>query len=326
MNLVLLSGGSGKRLWPLSNETKPKQFLKVFTRKDGTRESMLQRTFRMLCDVDQNVSITIATSESQAVSIRNQIGDSAGISIEPCRRDTFPAIALATAYLHDVQGIDLNRIVVVCPVDSYVEAEYYERLLLLEKLAEKGEANLVLMGIEPTYPSEKYGYIIPKTDDQISEVVEFKEKPDVSAAKEYIAQGALWNAGIFAYKLKYILDIAEKILGDSSYEGLFNNYTNLAQISFDYAVAEREKKIQVLRYKGKWKDLGTWNSLTEEMDDEISGNASAYLCENTHVINETQIPLVALGVKNLAIVATPNGILITEKTVSDKLKDYVANL
>lgn len=326
MNLVLLSGGSGKRLWPLSNETKPKQFLKVFTRKDGTRESMLQRTFRMLCDVDQNVSITIATSESQAVSIRNQIGDSAGISIEPCRRDTFPAIALATAYLHDVQGIDLNRIVVVCPVDSYVEAEYYERLLLLEKLAEKGEANLVLMGIEPTYPSAKYGYIIPKTDDQISEVVEFKEKPDVSAAKEYIAQGALWNAGIFAYKLKYILDIAEKILGDSSYEGLFNNYTNLAQISFDYAVAEREKKIQVLRYKGKWKDLGTWNSLTEEMDDEISGNASAYLCENTHVINETQIPLVALGVKNLAIVATPNGILITEKTVSDKLKDYVANL
>lgn len=326
MNLVLLSGGSGKRLWPLSNETKPKQFLKVLTRKDGTRESMLQRTFRMLCDVDQNASITIATSESQAVSIRNQIGDSAGISIEPCRRDTFPAIALATAYLHDVQGIDLNRIVVVCPVDSYVEAEYYERLLLLEKLAEKGEANLVLMGIEPTYPSEKYGYIIPKTDDQISEVVEFKEKPDVSAAKEYIAQGALWNAGIFAYKLKYILDIAEKILGDSSYEGLFNNYTNLAQISFDYAVAEREKKIQVLRYKGKWKDLGTWNSLTEEMDDEISGNASAYLCENTHVINETQIPLVALGVKNLAIVATPNGILITEKTVSDKLKDYVANL
>ena len=326
VNLILLSGGSGKRLWPLSNETRSKQFLKVFTRKDGTRESMLQRTFRMLCDVDKDVSVTIAASESQAVSIRNQIGDSVGISIEPCRRDTFPAIALATAYLHDVQGIDLNKAVVVCPVDSYVEAEYYERLLKLEKMAEKGEANLVLMGIEPTCPSEKYGYIIPKTSDQISEVIEFKEKPDASAAKEYITQGALWNAGIFAYKLKYILNIAEKIFGNSSYKGLLDNYTELAQISFDYAVAEKEKKIQVLRYRGKWKDLGTWNSLTEAMDDEISGNAAAYLCENTHVINETQIPMVALGVKNLAIVATPNGILITEKNASDKLKEYVVNL
>lgn len=325
MNIIFLSGGSGKRLWPLSNEVRSKQFLKIFKKADGSHESMVQRMYRMICEIDPDAVITIATSENQATSICTQLGDSVSISIEPCRRDTFPAIALATAYLHDVKGIPVDEAVVVCPVDSYVELPYFEMLSKLSKQVIKNEANLVLMGIEPTYPSEKYGYILPKTSDALSKVVTFKEKPDVPSATEYINQGALWNAGVFAYKLKYVLDIAQDIFGTSSYKELFSNYTNLTKISFDFAVVEKESKIQVMRFAGEWKDLGTWNTLTEAMNDEISGNAVAALCENTHVINELQIPLVALGVKNLAIVATPDGILVSNKSSSVKLKDYVSD-
>lgn len=325
MNIILLSGGSGKRLWPLSNEVRSKQFLKIFKRPDGTHESMVQRMYRMIHEVDKNAIITIATSESQVASINAQLGDKVGISIEPCRRDTFPAIALATAFLHDVKGIPEEEAVVVCPVDPYVEAPFFEMLGKLYTQAEKGEANLCLIGIEPTYPSEKYGYILPKTAEQLSIVDTFKEKPDVSTAEKYISLGAIWNAGVFAYKLEYVLDIAKNVFGISSYQEIFDNYDKLTKISFDYAVVEKEPKIQVMRFAGEWKDLGTWNTLTEAMSDEVAGKAVAADCDNTHVINELQIPLVALGVKNLAIAATPDGILVADKSKSDKLKDYVVN-
>ncbi len=325
MNIILLSGGSGKRLWPLSNEVRSKQFLKIIKMPDGSHESMVQRMYRMICEVDESAEITIATSENQVTSIISQLGEKVGISIEPCRRDTFPAIALATAYLYDVKNVDEDEVVVVCPVDPYVEEPYFMTLNTLSDQAEKAEANLVLMGIEPTHPSEKYGYIIPKTSDTLSGVKAFKEKPDISTAEKYIEQGALWNAGVFAFKLKYVLDIANSILGYSSYQDLFTNYKNLQKISFDCAVVEKEKKIQVIRFPGVWKDLGTWNTLTEAMSDAVAGNAVAADCENTHVINELQIPLVALGVKNLAIAATPDGILVTDKDSSNKLKDYVSD-
>ena len=325
MNIILLSGGSGKRLWPLSNEVRSKQFLKIFKADDGSHESMVQRMFRMLKKLDENVSITVATSESQIASIRAQLGESVGISVEPSRRDTFPAIALASAYLHDVKRVSGDEPVIICPVDPYVDEGYFRMFTKLYAQVEKAEANLVLMGIEPTYASEKYGYIIPDSQNPVSYVNSFKEKPDSITAKKYIQLGALWNAGVFAYKLNYVLEIAESILGTSSYQKLFDSYDNLPKISFDYAVVEKERKIQVLRFSGEWKDLGTWNTLTEAMSDEVSGNALAAECENTHVINELQIPLIALGVKNLAIAATPDGILVTDKASSDKIKNYVSD-
>lgn len=324
MNIILLSGGSGKRLWPLSNEVRSKQFLKIFKRPDGSQESMVQRMYRMIREVDKRAQITIATSKDQISSINAQLGDSVGISIEPCRRDTFPAIALASAFLRDCNAISENETVIVCPVDPYVEAPYFQMLKKLFAQASKSEANLVLMGIEPTYPSEKFGYILPQSPAVLSKVDTFKEKPDVSTAEMYISQGALWNAGVFAYKLKYVLDIAENIFGTNSYQELFDNYQSLTKISFDYAVVEKEQNIQVMRFSGVWKDLGTWDTFTEVMSDTVAGNAIAADCDNTHVINELQIPLIALGTKNLAIAATPDGILVTDKTSSDRLKEYIS--
>lgn len=324
MNIVLLSGGSGKRLWPLSNDIRSKQFIKIFKTGENEYESMVQRMYRQIKSLDANANITIATSKTQVSSINNQLGEGVGISIEPCRRDTFPAIALATAYLHDVRGIDENETVVVCPVDPYVEKDYFEALKNLSDLAEKGDANLVLMGMEPTYPSEKYGYIIPKTSDKVSSVDTFKEKPDVETAKEYIKKGALWNGGVFAYKLKYVLDKAHELIDFADYSDLFEKYETLTKISFDYAVVEKEPNIQVMRFSGSWKDLGTWNTLTEAMEENSIGKTIMNeTCENVHVINELGVPVVCMGLKDVVVSASAEGVLVSDKEQSSYIKPYV---
>ena len=324
MNIVLLSGGSGKRLWPLSNDIRSKQFIKIFKTDDGEYESMVQRVYRQIKKIDSDAKVTIATSKTQVSAIHNQLGSEVGISVEPCRRDTFPAIALATAYLHDVLGVAEDESVVVCPVDPYVEDDYFAALKALGEQADKGEANLVLMGIEPTYPSEKYGYIIPETKDEVSSVSTFKEKPDSRTAEEYISRGALWNGGVFAYKLKYVLDRAHELIDFSDYQDLFSKYDTLTKISFDYAVVEKENKIQVMRFSGQWKDLGTWNTLTEAMTDAAIGDAMMNeTCTDVSSINELDVPVLAMGLHDVVISASPEGILVSDKEQSSYIKPYV---
>ena len=324
MNIVLLSGGSGKRLWPLSNDIRSKQFIKIFKTPEGNYESMVQRVYAQIRKVDPQAMVTIATSKTQVSAIHNQLGEHVGISIEPCRRDTFPAIALATAYLHDVQGISEEESVVVCPVDPYVNEDYFAALKELGRLAQSGEANLVLMGIEPTYPSENYGYIIPTGKETVSAVSTFKEKPDAETAKAYIEKGALWNGGVFAYKLKYVLDKAHELLDFADYQDLFGKYDTLEKISFDYAVVEKEANIQVMRFAGEWKDLGTWNTLTEAMEEVSIGEAILNdRCENVHVINELDMPVLCMGLKDVVVSASPEGILVSDKEQSSYIKPYV---
>lgn len=324
MNIVLLSGGSGKRLWPLSNDIRSKQFIKIFKTDNGEYESMVHRVYRQIKKIDADATVTIATSKAQVSAIHNQLGENVGISVEPCRRDTFPAIALATAYLHDVQGVSEDEAIVVCPVDPYVEDDYFEALKKLGEQAEKGEANLVLMGIEPTYPSEKYGYIIPTSEEPTSFVSTFKEKPDTATAQKYIAQGALWNGGVFAYKLEYVLKKAHELIEFSDYKDLFAKYDTLTKISFDYAVVEKEDKIQVQRFGGEWKDLGTWNTLTEAMVESTVGEAILNdVCENVHVVNELDVPIVCMGLKNVVVSASPEGILVSDKEQSSYIKPIV---
>lgn len=324
MNIVLLSGGSGKRLWPLSNDIRSKQFIKIFKKEDGTYESMVQRVYSQIKKVDADATVTIATSKTQVSAIHNQLGDDVGVSVEPCRRDTFPAIALATAYLVDVMGVNPEESVVVCPVDPYVEEDYFQALKGLSDQADKGEANLVLMGIEPTYPSEKYGYIIPESADHTATVKTFKEKPSEAAAKEYIAQGALWNGGVFAYKLKYVLNKAHELIDFTDYHDLFAKYETLTKISFDYAVVEKEDKIQVQRFAGEWKDLGTWNTLTEAMEENIIGKGVVNEnCTDVHILNEMDVPVLAMGLHDVVISASPEGILVADKEQSSFIKPFV---
>lgn len=324
MNIILLSGGSGQRLWPLSNSIRSKQFIKFFKTADGSCESMVQRVYRQIRSVDPDAAITIAAPKSQMSILRNQLGTGIGFSIEPCRRDTFPAIALATAYLKDIQRMPEDAAVVVCPVDPYVDDTYFTKLKELWEQASQGTANLMLMGIEPTYPSEKYGYIIPQNACAVSSVLSFREKPDAKTAEQYIQQGALWNGGVFAYQLGYVLRKAHELIDFINYEDLLKKYESLEKISFDYAVVEKESNIQVMRYTGQWKDLGTWNTLTEAMTETTIGKAVMdNICSNVHIINELDVPVLAMGLTDVVISAGPEGILVSDKIQSSYIKPYV---
>ena len=334
MNIVLLSGGSGKRLWPLSNDIRSKQFIKIFKRPEhqipmgtdssGEYESMVQRIYRQIKSVDPDAVVTIATSKSQVSAIHNQLGTDVGVSVEPCRRDTFAAIALATAYLHDVKCVSKDEAVVVCPVDPYVEEAYFKTLKTMCDAAQAGNSNLVLMGIEPTYPSEKYGYIKPKQNADGSSAWGFTEKPTAEKAADYISEGALWNGGVFAYKLSYVLGKSRELLGTDDYESLFDGYSELKKISFDYAVVEQETNIEVIRYSGTWKDLGTWNTLTEAMEESVIGDVHLNdECSNVHVINELGVPILVMGGKDLVVAASPEGVLVSDKEQSSYIKPYV---
>ena len=324
MNIILLSGGSGKRLWPLSNDIRSKQFIKIFKTPDGHYESMVQRVYRQILAVDPEATVTIATSKSQISTLHNQLGEQINISVEPCRRDTFPAIALAASYLHDVKGAPEEEAVVICPVDPYVNGDYFEAIRELWNLAQQGTANLFLMGINPTYPSEKYGYIMPIDQNRRSKVSEFKEKPDAATAQQYIDAGGLWNGGVFACRLHYVLERARELLNYTDYTDLFERYDTLPKISFDYAVVEHEPDVEVLRFGGQWKDLGTWNTLSEAMEETVVGDVRMdNTCTNVHAINELGIPILAMGLKNAVISASPEGILVADKAQSSYIKPYV---
>ena len=307
MNIILLSGGSGKRLWPLSNNIRSKQFIKIF-KTDVGYESMAQRMYRQIKRIDSDAKVTVATAKSQISEIHNQLGD---------------AIVLAASYLHDIQGVSENEAVVVCPVDPYVDDEYFKALKKLAELTDRGTAKLVLMGMEPTYPSGKYGYIVPESKDIVAPVSAFKEKPDVETAKKYIKDGALWNAGIFAFKLSYVLNRAHELIDFSDYEDLYGKYDTLQKISFDYAVVEKESSIAVMRFSGIWKDLGTWNTLTEAMAEKSIGNVISDENENVHVLNNLDIPVLVMGLKNAVVATSPDGILVTDKEQSSRIKPYV---
>ncbi len=327
MNYILLSGGSGKRLWPLSNSVRSKQFIKLFENEQGEPESMIQRVYRQIRKADPEAKIVIATSKSQVSMIHNQLGE-VDISIEPARRDTFPAIALAVAYVTDVLKVSKDEPVVVCPVDPYVQDSYFECLKQVGVLASKrAEGGLVLMGIHPTYPSEKYGYIIPKDAEPITKAIRFAEKPNLETAKEYLELNALWNGGVFGFKLGYLLSKMDELLGVNNYDELYAGYESLKAISFDYAFVEKEKDITVIRYNGEWKDIGTWNTLSESLDKKVIGKGVLDKnSSNVNIINELDLPILALGLNDVVISASPDGILVADKHESSYMKPYVDSL
>lgn len=326
IHLVLLSGGSGTRLWPLSNSARSKQFLKVLRDADGNHVSMVQRVVEQIRAVDADFDIIIATSANQENSIRAQVDGDYSLVLEPERRDTAPAIMLACEFLKSEKGVSDDEVVVVLPIDSYVENAYFEKLVEVAKAVENNFADIVLLGVQPTYPSEKYGYIVPVTPEGSPRKVErFTEKPDSAIAAQLIERGALWNNCVFGFKLGYIMDVLAQYGDYANFEDLCNRYAELPKNSFDYEVVEKADSIGVVPYAGSWKDLGTWNTLTDEMAEKTSGRVvlDEKTCENVHVINETGFPMVVAGLKDSVVVATPDGILVSGKEASAAIKSQV---
>lgn len=329
MHIVLLSGGSGTRLWPLSNGSRSKQFLKVLRDNEGNHVSMVQRTFNQIDRTLPDVDVTVATCASQERMLKLQIGTGANIVVEPERRDTAPAIMLACEHLLDVQGAEMDDIVVVMPIDSFVDDGYFQKVREVADAVDRGFGEIALLGVEPTYPSEKYGYIVPESPEgSPRKVKRFTEKPDCKIAEQLIEQGALWNCGVFAFKLTHVLNILKQYGDFTTFEDLRCRYSELPKNSFDYEVVEKAESVAVVPYAGKWKDLGTWNTLTEEMEDRESGFTvfDVDSCVNTHVVNELDIPLIVSGIENAVVIATVDGLLVCSKAKSASLKNLVARI
>jgi len=329
MNLVLLSGGSGKRLWPLSNDSRSKQFLKVLSSPDGESESMVQRVWRQLGESGLQEDALIATGRAQLDAMQSQLGYDVPLILEPERRDTYPAIALAATYLYSIRGVSLQDVVAILPVDPYVENHFFEKIKDLEDVLRTSGADLALVGVKPTYPSEKYGYIVPENNAHPNYITvsHFTEKPREDQAKLLIEQQALWNCGVFAFKLDYIIrHLIENGL-PIQYEEMLKQYDRMPKISFDYEIVEKAKKLVAVPYSGYWKDLGTWNTLTEEMSSRQIGKAVVTEdCTNTHVVNELEIPITVIGVKDAVVAASPDGILVSAKEASPRIKDVMKNI
>lgn len=322
MKIVLLSGGSGKRLWPLSNDIRSKQFIKIFK----NDSSMIQRVYEDLCNRYDKNNILLEISKLQLSEVNSQLGNDVDVSTEPCQRNTFPAILLATTYLKDIKKVSSDETIIISPIDHYADKDFYDKLSKLDELVQKGDSNLYLMGIKPNKPSSKFGYIFPKDDNEVTDVIEFKEKPSKDMAIQYMEKNPLWNSGIFAFKLGYAIKKGHELIDFDDYYDLYSKYSELEDISFDKAVVEKEKNIKVLRYNGNWKDLGTWDSITSVIEDDIIGNGILKESENTNIVNELDIPILGVGLKDLIISASPSGILVSEKKKSTEIKPYVSDL
>lgn len=313
MKIILLSGGSGKRLWPLSNGTRSKQFIKLLPSPDGSRESMVQRVVRQLKECGLDGTITVATSASQRDVIINQLGDGIPVVTEPERRDTFPAIALACSYLAYEEQCPAEEIVVVMPCDPYTEQEYFETVRHMADAVGNDAAELV-----------------PSASDKkavIYKVSRFTEKPDVPVAERLISEGAFWNGGVFAFRLGYMTDIVSRYVNAGTFAEIRSRYVEFPKISFDYEVAEKAGSVAVIPFAGEWKDLGTWNTLTDELKEHAIGNVILDReSENTHVVNELDLPVMCVGARNLVVAASCDGILVSEKSKSEHIKTYADRL
>ncbi|WP_214700392.1 MULTISPECIES: sugar phosphate nucleotidyltransferase [unclassified Exiguobacterium] len=324
MKLLLLSGGSGKRLWPLSNDINSKQFIRLLDDGKGSKQSMIERVFSQLSDMQLDRDAFILTNALQRDAIVYQIGTDANIITEPSRRDTFPAIMLGASYLNE-QRVDPDETVLVMPVDAYVDLRFFEYFPQVEQVVQASDDALHLIGVTPLHPTSKYGYIVPNETAQVSSVRLFQEKPSVNVAEQLIEQDALWNCGIFACKLHLLLDeLTERNL-PTFYSDLTSRYDELAKTSFDYAVVEHAKSVFVHRYDGDWKDLGTWNTLTEEMTATSHGQVDLFQSTNTHIINELNLPLIGIGLEDLVVAVNADGILVSAKEATPQLKDYLAS-
>ena len=180
------------------------------------------------------------------------------------------------------------------------------------------------------HPSQVELLTVPqkhRKTDGIYEAERFMEKPDVATAERFIADGAFWNGGVFAFRLGYMIDIVKSYLVYDTFEEVRLRYEELPKISFDYEVAENAKSVAVVSYDGEWKDLGTWNALTDERKERCIGNVVMdEKSENTHVINELEIPVMCIGAKDMVIAASYDGILISDKGRSEHIKTYADRL
>ena len=329
MYYVLLSGGSGRRLWPLSNEARPKQFIRAVKKERNSMEScsMLQRVWEQMEEAGLAGRAIVSAPREQAELIQSQVGRVA-ITWEPEQRGTFGAVLLSCAFLQDRMGAGPEEYVAVMPVDPYTEGGYFTALQRLEWVMRDSGAEVGLMGVKPWYPSVRYGYILPGQQKEAYFLVrDFVEKPGEKEAQALLEEGALWNCGVFCVKIGDMLGRARTYGVEGTYQAVMENYGKIPRVSFDCQVLEKAENLAAIEFQGFWRDLGTWDALGEQMSTDTVGRVILdERAENTQVVNELEIPVVVLGTRDLVVAASWDGILVTEKSQAYRVGEITAGL
>jgi len=345
MKFLVLAGGSGTKLWPLSRKNFPKQFLKLPAREGNTCESFFQKTLKRLC-LYQEPEIFIVTNEKHKFYVINQIEEVSKqlknkpafeIILEPASKNTAPAIALALRYAIK-KGVSQEEVFFVSPSDHLIkpDEEFMDYIKASEEIAKKGY--IVTFGIKPTRAETGYGYIKVRSKDTEGEsfyrVERFVEKPNIETAKKYIEEGSyFWNSGMFAFRVDTIVEEFKKYapqLGEffqKSYEEAVKDFPDLSDISIDYAIMEKTDKAALLPLNVFWSDIGSWEALYDILDKDASGNAvvanSINIDTKGSLIVGNKRFITTLGLQDTVIVETDDALLIAKKGECQKVKDIV---
>jgi len=341
---IILSGGAGTRLWPVSREAYPKPFMRI-----GDGKSLLTQTHERALAVSSNTAPLIVTNRDYYFLSRDELADQAvkpNYLLEPSGRNTAPAIALAAMWALEQSN---DACLLVLPADHLIKdtPSFYTAVRHAENLANDGF--LVLFGIKPTGPETGFGYIEmgDKVSAEAQVVKRFVEKPDVVTAGKYLEQGNyVWNSGMFCFKASAILaafetwspkllEAARQVWNSTKADGdkmeLPATFTSLENISIDYAVMEKAQNIAVIPGDFDWSDIGAWKAVAEAIPADEHGNTNNN-CQsividsrNTHI--ETKDRLVAvIGLNNILVIDTPDALLVADKSKSQEVREVVARL
>lgn len=336
MKIIILAGGGGTRLFPLSRDCYPKQFLHVIDNK-----SLLAQTIERFLGLVEAKDIIIVTNERYIFHVQAELktinAQEAHIITEPMGKNTAPAIALAQSYCQDVLQCDDDEILFVSPSDHLIKPiDAFQDLI--RNAQDVAKDNIVTLGIKPTKPEIGYGYIeAEKNNNLAKKVISFKEKPDLVTAKEYIASGNYyWNGGMFMFSIatmqaeliKYmpaIIDITQ-----NGYQYAVDNFINMPDISIDYAVAEKSQKMMMIPMENiYWNDIGSFDAIAEVLSDKdknvLKGDILAENCIDTMIIGDNRL-IAGIDLENLMIIDTPDALLVAKKGESQKVKNIVNKL
>ena len=341
---VILCGGSGTRLWPLSRTMRPKQLLAL-----NGEQSLLQQTAARLTQHVKPVNLFTVTHDDHKFEVKGQLADLlpealANVLAEPCAKNTLPAIAWAT---YQIYLKDQSALIGVFASDHAIDNE--EAFLTAWKTAENiaNDDYLVLLGIKPHEPATGYGYIKP-TDRLIQnhplpvyQVAQFVEKPELSKAQQFVSDGYLWNSGMFVFKAsvfmqmlsQYQLDIF-KVITSMSVASLSEDYAKLPSISMDYGLAEvlvkHDEKVAVVPVDMAWSDLGSWDSIYARHKKDLSGNVMhgntiGIDTKNSLIWTETGL-LATLGLDSVVVVQTADATLVCDRSRTEDIKALVTEI
>ena len=319
MRIVLMAGGYGKRLYPLSDERRGKQLLKLIYKEDGKFESMLEHMYYQIKRVLPSAKICVSTSIEQSQEI-NSLLPEVDICVEPISNNTYGSVLLSCLYLNNIKNEKDSEVLFFVPIDQIVEDSFFELFINIEKNLNENQNDIALIGLKRHEISNLYGYILPKYDKVFNEKEEekiecFVEKPDLESAKQIISRGGVINAGVFAAKLHKFMGIVEKQIGQTSFENLYENYEKVKKQPFDEYIKSNVENAKVFFYDKILMDIGSLKGLFAYYEQIIS----QYKLELPLVINETQMNVKIFGKNPRTMIVTEHGIIINNEKEGDQL-------